>query len=95
MSNHKFTDDDVIKALECCGGQGCKECPFNCNCATCIMTLQESALALINRQKAEIENLQAVHADMTESLRLAAEANKDMQAEIKKLKEKNDESQNT
>ena len=36
-------------------------------------------------QEAEIESLQAVHADMTESLRLAAEANKDMQAEIEKL----------
>lgn len=32
-----------------------------------------------------IESLNAVHADMTESLRLAAEANKDMQAEIKSL----------
>lgn len=32
--------------------------------------------------KAEIERLNAVHADMTESLHLAAEANKDMQVEL-------------
>jgi hypothetical protein len=58
MTDQKIADDDVIKALECCRGQGCKECPFNCNCATCIMTLQDSAFALINRQKKQIKELE-------------------------------------
>ena len=40
-----------------------------------------------NKLKAEIERLQSVNADMQESLRLAAEANKDMQAEIERLRE--------
>lgn len=36
----------------------------------------------LNDQKAEIEKLQEVNADLNESLRLAAEANKDLKAEI-------------
>lgn len=40
---------------------------------------------LANRQEGEVARLQSVNADMQESLRLAAEANKDMQAEIEKL----------
>lgn len=37
------------------------------------------------KAEAEIERLQSVNADMQESLRLAAEANKDMQAEVERL----------
>ena len=91
MSDHKFTDDDVIKALECCNTPGsCFECPYYGTNEveydnSCVQKLIKEILPLINRQKAEIERLQAVHADMTESLRLASEANKDMQAEIEKL----------
>jgi chromosome segregation ATPase len=113
MTDRKFTDDEIIKALECCvrnDNTGCKECPINPNHGNygyCTNLALTHALALINRQKveieslkianekmysankeqeAEIESLNAIHADMTESLRLAAEANKDMQAEINKLK---------
>jgi hypothetical protein len=112
MTDHKFTVDEIIKALECCRDFGdCSLCPYAG--ATfedepdCAEKMHTDALALINRQKveieslkianekmysankeqeAEIESLNAIHADMTESLRLAAEANKDMQAEINKLK---------
>ena len=154
MTDHKFTDDEIIKALECCvNNDSCKECPINPNHGNygyCTNLALTHALALINRQKveieatekecadllgqrnavemmldranyncekadekieylksenarlitsnsqlearvcedrAEIEMLNAVHADMTESLRLAAEANKDMQAELEDLRE--------
>lgn len=130
MTDYKFTDDEIIKALEvhsdtenpCMG-----VCPYSGD-RYCGSKMAKEALALINRQKnalereiynglkadeeieylksenarlitsnsqlearacedrAEIERLQAVHADMTESLRLAAETNKDMQAEIERLK---------
>lgn len=94
MTDHKFTDDEIIKALECClngnvyksAVEICSPCPFFHD-GNCTDLLKQNALALINRQKAEIESLQTVHADMTESLRLAAEANKDMQAEIESLKD--------
>lgn len=126
MTDHKFTDDDVIKALAICAKldfslNECKECPYKGECGTKDGNMPADALALIKCQmrelddlkrdtipklqngleranyyglkadeeiehlKAEIESLQAVHADMTESLRLAAEANKDMQAEIDRL----------
>lgn len=57
-----MTDDEIIKALECCGsekGNMCTLCPIfrkvgdNCN----ENDLFNDALDLINRQKAEIERL--------------------------------------
>lgn len=104
MTDHKFTDDEIIKALECCmKTERAKDCELM-KCPACYKDgciyfdradsydeysvykeLTKDALALINRQKAMIESLNAIHADALESLRLAAEANKDMQAEIKRL----------
>lgn len=102
MTDHKFTDDDVIKALECCrtiDGNDCKNCAYRRKVygignGGCTNDLVGDALALINRQKAENERLNTVHADMIESLRLAAEANKDMQAEVERLEELAAEKQN-
>ena len=58
-----MTDNEIIKALECCGsGHGnCNDCPYDVE--TCITTegkifLMKDALDLINRQKAEIERLE-------------------------------------
>ena len=111
MTDHKSTDDEVIKALSICSFGECEGCPYAViGNARCLMFLTGDALALINRQKAEIEatekecadwlgqrnavemmlnraneeieRLNTVHADMTESLRLAAEANKDMSVEL-------------
>jgi hypothetical protein len=91
MKDRNFTDDEVIKALECCNTPGsCWECPYyGINEVEyddgCVQKLIQDILPFINRKNAEIERLNAVHADMTESLRLVSEANKDMQAEIEKL----------
>ena len=57
-----MTDNEIIKALECCSdwenANTCKECPFyeELDCAT-TDRLDKYALNLINRQKAEIERL--------------------------------------
>ncbi len=96
MTDHKFTVDDVIKALECCTNCICNHAKTDTECplvkmAFCKNYLMKLSLDLINCQKAEIERLNAVHADMSESLRLAAEANKDMQAEIERLKKIGDD----
>ena len=54
-----MTDNDIIKALECCADttKGCEDCPFLP--FECIVdtenSLVKSALDLINRQQAEIE----------------------------------------
>ena len=56
-----MTDNEIIKALECCGvgDKGCESgCPLNDGCVSPIATMefiQKEALSLINRQKAEIE----------------------------------------
>ena len=61
----KFTDDEIIKALECCrtiDGNDCFTCPYHgkqyeIGSGGCTNDLVSDALALINLQKAEIERL--------------------------------------
>ena len=69
MTEHKFTDEDVIRALECCkmpvGSGACNNCPFDYQRVkrltgsdkSCTMVMFDCALDLINRQEAEIEEL--------------------------------------
>ena len=57
-----MTDNEIIKAYERCFTLGfdestCYECPFYTATAKCTEDLRDSALNLINRQKAEIEEL--------------------------------------
>ena len=66
-----MTDNEIIKALECCcKNNNCEGCPldyltFSSQCAS---ELAIKSLDLINRQQAEIENLKAEN----QSLRGAA-----------------------
>ena len=81
MTDHKFTDDDVIKALECCSpiiseDFDCDICPYNEK--GCNTRLVRDALALINRQKVEIESLKIANEKMYS-------ANKEQEAEIESL----------
>ncbi len=62
MTDHKFTDEEVIKATECCGGAGkCSDCPYYDNGnrfdGKCCAMLWNDTVALIKRQGAEIERL--------------------------------------
>ena len=67
MTDHKFTDEEVIKALECCSSYDCDGCPLYSPTINCVIDLPRCALELVERYRAEIG----------------------------KLKERNDESQNT
>lgn len=63
-----MTDNEIIKALECCTKQGCsdnetKECPLK-PYEDCSTRLAINALDLINRQKAEIARLQKTQDDI-------------------------------
>lgn len=65
MTEHKFTDEEIIKALELCftpkgTKDTCSKCPFHEFRALCKVERDRTALALINRQKAEIERLKKV-----------------------------------
>lgn len=54
-----LNDNDIKKALECCGiEETCRECPLK-NEVDCLDKLNHSLLDLINRQQAEIERLVA------------------------------------
>jgi hypothetical protein len=83
MTDHKFTDDEIIKALEVCTKSkswgDCEDmgCPAATKhgCYFCLRTAEDyegvaqdellkDALALINRQKAEIERLRKYNTDV-------------------------------
>ena len=52
-----MTDNEIIKALECCKIGNCDDCPFYDIKEDCEVELPEESLDLINRQNAEIERL--------------------------------------
>lgn len=62
MTEHKFTDEEIVKALKCCNdysSPNCSQCPYEdegeaANYVACADVLMIDALDLINRQKAEI-----------------------------------------
>ena len=62
---NKLTDAEVKKALECCsepkGEHPCRECPLLYRDGSCTTLLVKSALDLINRQDAKIEQLEKQH----------------------------------
>ena len=64
MTDHKFTDDEIIHSLKVCSTDGdCSECkinPHKGNYGYCTSLAIKAALDLINRQKAEIERLKDV-----------------------------------
>lgn len=86
MSERKYTDEEIIDEVNAYIERSCRMCEFKALCNDlCAIEFIKTALDLITRQKAEIEKLQEVNADLNESLRLAAEANKDLNAEIERL----------
>lgn len=72
-----MTDNEIIKALECCGSNGwgekderpCDKCPMQ-DCEDCEVELPDYALGLVNRQKAEIEKLKVQNAKLKNISRL-------------------------
>lgn len=85
MTEHKFTDEEVIKALEVCSentvsGQGCftyRGIPLRFLCS--------DALDLINRQKAEIAALTSAVDNSTKEFLKLHDAYQDQKAEIERL----------
>ena len=62
MHDKKLTDNEIIKALECCSKNSilqefCDVCPNLAMGSQCMDNMVRDALDLINRQKAEIETL--------------------------------------
>lgn len=93
MTERKFTDEEVIRALECCSADNaCDDCPIGgrrfriggeqvCN-PTELMT---AVLDLINRQRAEIEGLKGVIAAYEYAARESHEEHVKQQAIIDEI----------
>ena len=91
-----LTDNEIIKALECCTGdfEGCASCPLYDHCCDRGYKLIYYALDLINRQKAEIERLKGLkkhHQELINELNKGiaeakAEAIKEFAERLKKNK---------
>lgn len=73
-----MTDNEIIKALECCNTNGgCTDCPlFEIKGRNCIVQLDIYAFDLIKRQQAEIERLKEMNAGLALDL-LYGVVNKD------------------
>ena len=83
-----MTDNETIKALECCGETPkCRECPYSQKCKY----LLKDTIDLIRRQKAEIEELRkGFIADMEYfaseyDSKIKAEARKEFAERLKKV----------
>ena len=72
-----MTDNEIIKALECCMKDDCDNCPNGFG--NCEHNLAEASLDLINRQKAEIDILIRKHDVLLDEI-------SEQQAEIERLK---------
>ena len=91
-----MTDNDIIKALECCSkpvGEDCKECPLTAQ--DCLkVDIEKLALDLINRQKAEIEEQdQAIVNALKRMGQIRAEAITEFAERLKKYYNRLDNSQ--
>lgn len=75
-----MTDNETIKALECCKDNDCDNCPFEEQCRR-NGSLADIALDLINRQKTEIDILIRKKETLRDEIA-------EHQAEIERLKEK-------
>ena len=89
MTENKFTDEEVIRALECCKDADCLNCPrwseewTSGMCADFLPSL----LDLINRQKAEIERLTVELVGMRGAANSYKMHYDNAKAEIERLKE--------
>ena len=74
MTDKKFTDEEIVRALKCHFSEEIDEEPFRCaDCPlytdvspSCTEALRSYALDLINRQKVEIERLKSKYGKLCE-----------------------------
>ena len=96
MTDKKLTDNEIIKALECCITSDCHGCAlghhatgtYNEHCGNDLM---KNALDLINRQKAEINRKEKVFIETLRRCALKDEIISEKTAEIERLKAENEE----
>lgn len=84
-----MTDNEIIKALECCSHRNvdlpCEGCPAYSIAQMCMEDLMSDALDLINRQKAEIERWEQENKEYCEVNRIIAYQRNQRDKEIRAL----------
>jgi hypothetical protein len=66
-----MNDNDIIKALGCCIHEpmlNCRNCPYESSCNMGRSDMQRDVLALVNRQKAEIDRLNHIRAELSKEI---------------------------
>ena len=91
----KLMDEEIIKALECCGKEySCERCILNTwlnKKRDCVGTILGGALDLINRQKAEIKGLNELVSLSIDTQNEFSNKIAEQEAEIELLEAKNSE----
>lgn len=86
----EMTDEEIVKALECCAVEPCEDCG-NCPRFTkeklCHKANAKQSLDLINRQKAEIERLNGCVLKYAETLGNEQRKSAELQKQVDELKE--------
>ena len=85
MSN-KLTDNEIVKALECCSNTSnkkCQNCPLYNHMGCCWIVVEKSAIDLINRLQARLGIYETCNARKDESIR-------NLEAENERLKTEKD-----
>lgn len=81
MTNKRYTDEEIVKALEChVKAEDCEGCEMFGNCEEIILT--ERVLDLINRQKVEIERLKSANDEKFRQWDTLAEKTKQHYADL-------------
>ena len=85
MTEHKFTDDEIMRALECCSRNvpllnSCEDCPFYGK--RCAAFLPQVALNLIKRYKAENERFEKENNAQFDKWKRLDERTKERYAEL-------------
>lgn len=85
----KSIGKEVIRALECCANGECDECPYQ-ESSPCKEYLNNAALDIINRQRAEIEAWETGQKALQKNLSqiIKAEAIKEFAERVKEIKVK-------
>ena len=82
-----MTDDEIIKALECCDFtdiKACEECPLY-HTFDCSFVIIDKTLDLVNRQNTEIERLKQENKEYCEDNRIIAYQRNQRDKEIRAL----------
>ena len=90
MTDHKFTDDEIIKALRCCDENDCYPCRYRIGGVDCRDRMQRDALALINRLQEVItlnSKLEAENAKLQRLLDFYEETSGNKKAKAEAIKE--------